>query len=127
MFGWETWKPEDACPTCLLNIDLIRPVFKKNSIKNINNSSQRQLNQLINQGTQFYGYNNFDNDLSASLADVGKLFIGALPHDFQDQDLGVHFKRWGTVIDHPVIEQKEREKDGRRRSRGFGFVRYRKN
>ena len=59
-----------------------------------------------------------------SLTDVGKLFIGALPHDFQDQDLGIHFKRWGNVIDHPVIMQKESERDGRKRSRGFGFVRY---
>ena len=84
MFGWSTWKPEDACPTCQLNIDLIRPVFKKNSIKNLN-SSQLQLKELIAQGTQFHGYNYFqmNNDQHPSLADVGKLFIGALPHDFQ--------------------------------------------
>ncbi|EGT31853.1 hypothetical protein CAEBREN_22820 [Caenorhabditis brenneri] len=48
-----------------------------------------------------------------------KLFIGGLPHEINESQLGCYFSQWGNVIDACVLRDPSTQQ-----SRGFGFVTY---
>ena len=46
-----------------------------------------------------------------------KLYVGNLPYDMNNEDLGKHFEEYGTVSSAVVITDRDTG-----RSKGFGFV-----
>lgn len=46
-----------------------------------------------------------------------KLYVGGVPYDATEQELGNHFSQAGTVISATIISDR-----GTGRSKGFGFV-----
>ncbi|XP_069000341.1 cold-inducible RNA-binding protein B-like [Embiotoca jacksoni] len=53
------------------------------------------------------------------MSDEGKLFVGGLSFDTNEESLAAAFSKYGTIEKVDVIRDKETE-----RSRGFGFVKY---
>ncbi|XP_069577398.1 cold-inducible RNA-binding protein B-like [Brachyistius frenatus] len=53
------------------------------------------------------------------MSDEGKLFVGGLSFETNEESLAAAFSKYGTIEKVDVIRDKETE-----RSRGFGFVKY---
>ncbi|XP_069073218.1 cold-inducible RNA-binding protein-like [Pleurodeles waltl] len=52
-------------------------------------------------------------------SDEGKIFVGGLSFDTNEQDLEQQFGKYGAIVEVVVIKDRETQ-----RSRGFGFVTY---
>lgn len=50
---------------------------------------------------------------------MARIYVGNLPYQTNDEDLGQAFSQFGTVVSSAVIKDK-----ATRRSKGFGFVEF---
>lgn len=50
---------------------------------------------------------------------MARIYVGNLPYQTNDEDLGQAFSQFGTVVSSSVIKDK-----ATRRSKGFGFVEF---